>query len=423
MLDIKRIINDRDVVEKNLLKRMPANELDLDSVISSYENFRTILRNYEVKRAQQNAENKKMAKMDKQSEEFQKAVSKMKEISREVKELEASMNNAEQVYLGHLASLPNIPADDIPAGGKEANQVLRQEGKIPKFDFDIQDHLTLGTKLGILDFDRAAKIAGTQFAMHAGDGAMLVWALITYFIKKHVEAGYTPYLPPHLLNRDSAFVAGQLPKFEDDVYWTTDGMCLLPTAETALSNLYRGEILEEKDLPKKFFAYTPCYRRESGAAGTRDRGLMRMHQFHKVEMFQYTKPQESDRALEELMGRAESLVSDLGLAYRVTLLAGEDLAFGMSKTIDIEAWMPYEKKWAEVSSISNARDFQARRGNIRYRTSEGEIEYVHMLNASGLATSRLTVAILETYQQKDGSIRIPEVLQDFMGKSEISPVS
>jgi len=327
------------------------------------------------------------------------------------------------MYLKNLASLPNIPADDIPAGGKEANQVLREEGNIPEFDFDIQDHLTLGTKLGILDFDRAAKIAGTQFAMHAGDGAMLVWALVTYFIKKHVEAGYTPYLPPHLLNRDSAFVAGQLPKFEDDVYWTKDGMCLLPTAETALSNLHRDEILEENDLPKKFFAYTPCYRRESGAAGTRDRGLMRMHQFHKVEMFQYTKPQDSDCALEELVGRAESLVSDLGLAYRVTLLAGEDLSFGMSKTIDVEAWMPYEKKWAEVSSISNARDFQARRGNIRYRTSEGGIDYVHMLNASGLATSRLTVAILETYQQKDGSIRVPEVLQDFMGKSVIIPVS
>lgn len=419
MLDIRRIVDDKAAVEEALLKRMPKEELDLDDVITGYENLRTARQKFEELRAEQNAQNDKMAKLDKRSEEFTNAVEKMRKLSEDVRERESTMGDIEQMLVNKLSALPNLPDDDVPSGGKENNKVLREEGKVPEFDFDIKDHLTLGTELGILDFERASKMAGAQFAMHVGDGTMLIWALVTYFMKQHVKDGYTPYLPPHLLNRTSAFVAGQLPKFEDDVYWTNDDMCLLPTAETALSNLHRDEILDEKSLPEKFFAYTPCYRKESGSYGSRDKGLMRMHQFHKVEMFQYTKPEDSDTAMDELVRKAEELVKSLGLAYRVTLLAAEDMSFGMAKTIDIEAWLPYEKKWAEVSSISNSRDFQARRGNVRYRKSDGSLDHVHMLNASGLATSRLMVALLETYQQADGSVKIPKVLQDFMGKSEI----
>jgi len=420
MVDIRKIVEDTDNVRTLLHKRLKPDELDLDNLIAAYEKYKEALVRYENARADQKRKSEDLSRTKKGSDEFTKAVTGLKVMSESVRKVESEMTELKEEYLKLLDGVPNFPDDDVPAGGREANKVLREVGNVPQFDFEIKDHLTLGTDLGILDFDRAAKIAGTQFAMHVGDGALLVWALVTYFIQKHVKDGYTPYLPPHLLNRESAYVAGQLPKFEEDVYWTADGMCLLPTAETALANLHRDEILEEKDLPRKFFAYTPCYRKESGAAGTRDRGLMRMHQFHKVEMFQYTRPEDSDAALKELVGKAEALVKDLGLAYRVTLLAGEDMSFGMAKTVDIEVWLPFEKKWAEVSSASNARDFQARRGNIRYRKADGSIAYVNMLNASGLATSRLTVAILETYQNTDGSVRVPDVLQTFLGKKVIT---
>jgi seryl-tRNA synthetase len=256
--------------------------------------------------------------------------------------------------------------------------------------------------------------------MYKGDGVKLLWAMITYFMKKHDEDGFIGIIPPHLLNEESAFVAGQLPKFHEDVYWTQDDTCLLPTAETALVNLHRDESLSGDELPKLYYAYTPCYRREAGAYGARDRGLMRLHQFHKVEMFVYSSEEDSDKELEKLVEKAESLVRDLGLKYRVVKLAGKELSFAMAKTIDIEIWLPFDKAWTEVSSISNARDFPSRRGNMRYRTKNRKLEYVHTLNGSGLATPRLMVGILEAYQQEDGSIEVPEVLRDYVGKDVIT---
>jgi seryl-tRNA synthetase len=249
-------------------------------------------------------------------------------------------------------------------------------------------------------------------------GARLEWALINFFIDEHIQAGYEMVIPPNLVVRESAYTAGQLPKFEEDVYWTKEGLCLIPTAETVLTNIYRDEILDEGDLPKKFFAYTPCYRKEAGSYRANEKGLIRMHQFNKVEMYQFTTEDKSEEALEELRERAENLVEKLGLHYKTVKLAAGDCSSTAAKTYDVEVWIPTIEKYYEVSSISNVRDYQARRGNMRYRTQEGEIKYLHTLNASGLATSRLMVAILESYQQKDGSIVIPEVLRKYVGGVE-----
>jgi seryl-tRNA synthetase len=252
--------------------------------------------------------------------------------------------------------------------------------------------------------------------MYKGMGARLEWALINYFIDEHLKDGYEMVIPPHLLVEDSGYTAGQLPKFRDDVYWVQDGNFLLPTAESALANIYRDEVLDESELPKKFFAYTPCYRREAGSYRANERGLIRVHQFNKVEMFQYTTPTQSTDALEELREKAERLVEGLGLHYHTTQLAAADCSAGAAKTYDVEVWLPAIGQYYEVSSISNVREYQSRRGNIRFKPSDGgKPEYVHMLNASGLATSRLMVAVVETYQQEDGSILIPEVLKKYMG--------
>lgn len=420
MLDIKRIVEDRENVKKALLKRMTHDDLDLDSLIKVYDEFKGKLAEFEKKRSEQNKFNEEMAKLEKGSEKFVKMVSALKAISSEVKALDKESAELKEKLDNMLAALPNIPDDEVAAGGKENNKVVREWGDKPEFGFEIKDHLTLGENLGILDFGRASKIGGAQMSMYLGDGARLVWALVKYFMDFHEEDGYTCVIPPHLVNEQSAYTAGQLPKFKDDVYWTQDGQCLVPTAETALSNLHRDETLAEDDLPKKYYSYTPCYRREAGSYGSEERGLKRMHQFHKVEMFQYTTPETSGGAIDELVGRAETLVKGLGLAHRVSLLAADDMSFGMARTYDVEVYLPFEKGWTEVSSISNARDFQARRGNMKYKTKDGEVRIMHTLNASGLATPRVIIALLETYQQKDGTIKVPEVLQEYMGKDTIT---
>jgi seryl-tRNA synthetase len=320
-----------------------------------------------------------------------------------------------------LEVLPNIPDDDVVGGEKENNEVVKEFGKTPTFDFDIKDHVQLGKDLKILDLERATKISGNNFSMYRGLGARLEWALINYFIDYHLEGGYEMIVPPNLVTRDSAYTVGQLPKFEEDVYWTKDGMCLIPTAETVLTNIYRDEILDEEELPKKFFAYTPCYRREAGSYRANEKGLIRMHQFNKVEMYQFTTENQSEESLEELVERAEKLVEGLGLHYRTTKLAAGDCSAVAAKTYDIEVYIPTLEQYYEVSSASNVREYQSRRGNMRYKPSDGgKSKYMHTLNASGLATSRLMVAILETYQQEDGSIQIPEVLRRYIGIDKIT---
>lgn len=421
MLDIKRIIEDRDTVEKALLKRMDREDLDLDTVIALYNKKKEAIRKFEEKRAQQNSFNTKMSQVEKGSDEFQNLLKELKELSVEVKNLEDGVRNIDEELRNKLEDLPNIPDDDVVSGGKEANEVVKMFGEKPQFDFEIKDHVQLGNDLGLFDFERASKIAGTNFSMYKGLGARLEWALLNYFIDEHIKDGYQMIMPPHIAGEDSGYGAGQLPKFKDDVYWLDgENQFLIPTAETVLTNIYRDEILDESDLPAKFFAYTPCYRKEAGTYRANEKGLIRMHQFNKVEMYQFTKDQDSDKALEELVAKAEKLVAGLGLHYRVSKLAAGDCSAAAAKTFDVEVWLPAIGQYYEVSSSSNVRDYQARRANIRYRPKGSDkTAFVHTLNASGLATSRLMVAVVETYQQADGSIVIPEVLRKYMGVDKI----
>lgn len=415
MLDIKRIVDNRDEVEKGLLKRMRKTDFNLDEIIALYDEKKKLQLKFDTGRAEQNKYNERMASVEKKSKEFNNLLVELKKKSDEVKESEEELRNVEEKLKSLIEVLPNIPDTDVVAGGKENNEVIKEVGSKPSFKFPIKDHVVLGTELDMFDFDRASKISGNNFSMYKGLGAQLEWALINYFISEHIKAGYEMIIPPNLVVRESAYTAGQLPKFEEDVYWVQDGLCLIPTAETVLTNIYRNEILTEKDLPRKFFAYTPCYRREAGSYRANEKGLIRMHQFNKVEMFQYTSPENSNSAFDELVSRAEALVSGLGMHYRVVKLAAEDCSAGMAKTFDIEVYIPSMDKYYEVSSVSNARDYQARRGNMRYKRADGKLEYLNTLNGSGLATSRLMVALIETYQNENGSVSIPEALRPFMG--------
>ena len=337
-----------------------------------------------------------------------------------IAELEKRVDELTDKLTSFVEVLPNIPDEDLVAGQKEANQVIKVVGEKPVFDFPIKDHVELGESLGLFDLERAVKISGNNFVMYRGWGARLEWALLNYFINAHLSDGYEMILPPHIVGERSGYTAGQLPKFKDDVYWLKDlDQFLIPTAETALDNLFRDEILNEKDLPKKYFSYTPCYRKEAGSYRANEKGLIRVHQFNKVEMYQYTTQEGSDLAFEELLQKAEKLVANLGLHYRVSKLAAGDCSAPAARTYDVEVWLPAISQYYEVSSISNVRDYQARRGNMRYRKEDGSIEYMHTLNASGLATSRLMVALVETYQQKDDSILIPDVLRKYIGVDKI----
>jgi seryl-tRNA synthetase len=421
MIDVKLIVEKTDFVKSALLKRMKPEELDLESIVILYNQKKEKQAEFEKVRTEQNSFNDKMSQVQKGSEEFKLMLVELKELAAKVKNLEEEARKIDEELTSKVEVLPNLPDDDLLAGEKENNKVVKEFGTQPKFDFEIKDHVELGTKLDILDFERAAKMGGAQMSMYKGDGALLEFALINFFIKEHVTDGYTMIIPPHLLTEQSAYTAGQLPKFKDDVYWVQDGNCLLPTAETALANMYRDEILDEKDLPKKLFAYTPCYRREAGSYRANERGLMRMHQFNKVEMFQYTTDEGSNVAFDELVEKACKLVEKLGLHFRVSKLAAGDCSAGMARTYDIEVFLPFQKTYYEVSSVSNARDYQTRRGNMRYRPSDGsKPRLMHSLNGSGLATSRLMVALMESYQNADGSITVPEVLRAYVGKDRIA---
>lgn len=415
MLDIKRIVEQKEEVQKGLLKRMNPEDINLDEIVSLYEERKKLQTEFDSAKSEQNSFNEKMSKIDKKGDEFKKLLEELKKKSEEVKGIEEKLRNTETELKSKVEVLPNVPDEDVVAGGKEKNEVVKEVGKKPEFSFAIRDHVQLGTDLDIFDFERASKISGNNFSMYKGLGAQLEWALINYFISEHLKAGYEMIIPPNLVVRESAYAAGQLPKFEDDVFWVQDGLCLIPTAETVLTNMYRDEVLNEKDLPKKFFAYTPCYRREAGSYRANEKGLIRMHQFNKVEMYQFVKPEDANQAMDELLDRAEELVVGLGMHYRVVKLAAGDCSAGMAKTYDVEVYIPSIDKYYEVSSISNARDYQARRGNMRYKREDGKLEFLNTLNASGLATSRLMVGLIETYQNEDGSIDIPEVLRPYMG--------
>ena len=421
MLDINRIRENPEKVKEALKKKLW--DADFTELLAWDKRKKELIQFVEGNKAEMNKLSASVPQAKKNGEDVSKIFAKVKQIAAENAESDKELKELEDKIFNFLAELPNIPDDDLLGGGKENNKPIRTFKEKPVFNFPIKDHVELATSLGLVDYDRAAKIAGRGAWIYTNLGARLEWALLNYFISEHLKDGYTFILPPHLLNEDSGFGAGQFPKFREDVFWL-DGVepkrFLLPTAETALVNIHRNEIMDANELPKKYFAYTPCYRREAGSYRTEERGMIRGYQFDKVEMVQYTKPEDSDAAFEELVMKAENLVKGLGLHYQVSKLAAGDISHSMARTYDIEVYLPSMGIYKEVSSASNARDYQARRTMCRYRNPvTKKTEYVHTLNASGLATSRIFPAILEQFQQEDGSVIIPEVLRPWMGGIEV----
>lgn len=420
MLDIKLIRERPDEVRAALLKRGAA--FDFSELLRWDEARRAALVSLEAKRNQRNDVSAKVPALKKAGADVQPVFAEMKALGNEIKALESEVDELDQKAHDFLAGLPNVPDPDVLAGGKEHNEIIGTWGERPSFDFTPKDHVALLTELGMVDYARGTKLGGSGFWVYRGDGARLEWALLNFFVERHLAAGYEFVLPPHLLSQACGYTAGQFPKFVDDVFvleqsGDQERRFLLPTAETALVNLHRDELLSEAELPRKYFAYTPCYRKEAGSYRTEERGTVRGHQFNKVELFQYCRPDDSGRALDEMLEHARSIVRDLGLHHQVSKLAAADVSASMAKTFDIEVWIPSMQQYKEVSSASNARDFQARRGQIRYRPEgQKKTELVHTLNASGLATSRLLPAIVEQFQQADGSVRVPPVLAKWLGK-------
>ncbi len=427
MIDINAIRNDPERIRTALLKRMK--ELDFTDLLSWDEERRRLIKETDSLKAKRNEVSSVIPVKKKNGEDVSDLLKEMKEVSAAVKEMDTKLEEVSARVKTFLDGLPNLPDDDVPAGGKENNEVLSSWGEKPAFSFKPLDHVDLVTSLGLIDYDRGVKIGGNGFWLYKGDGSLLEWAMLNYFIAAHRADGYEFILPPHILTYQCGYTAGQFPKFEDDVFHIKgeDGkfdQFLLPTAETSLINYHRDEILSEDALPLKYFAYTPCYRKEAGSYRSAERGMIRGHQFNKVEMFQFTRPEDSDAAHAELLDKAERLVQGLGLHYRVSKLAAGDCGASMAKTYDIEVWIPSMNGFKEISSISNARDYQARRGNIRFKREETKKnELIHSLNASGLATSRLIPAIVEQFQLEDGSVKIPEALVSFVGKEYLKPAA
>ena len=425
MLDIKRIKEDPNGVKAGL----KAKEVDCDDIVDRIleldKERRSIIAANEARKAEQNKVSKEIPMKKKAGEDVSPIFARMAELKAEIAAGDEKLRSVEAEYRVKMLSLPNLPDPDLKPGGKENNEPLRYYGEPHKFDFTPKHHVDLCTDLGLIDYERGAKLAGTGFWIYKGLGAQLEWALLNYFMECHLKDGYEMVMLPHMLEYKCGETAGQFPKFADEVYKienpTDDRMhFMLPTAETALASIYRDEILSEADLPRKFFAYTPCFRREAGSHRADERGMVRGHQFNKIEMFQYTLPEKSDEAFEELVTKAENLVKGLGFHFRTVKLAAGDCSASMARTYDIEIQIPSMNGYKEVSSVSNARDYQARRGNIRFkRAATGKVEYVHTLNGSGLATSRIFPAMVEQNQRADGSIVVPEVLRKYLGGLEV----
>ncbi len=439
MLDIKRIKENPDAVKAGL----KAKEVDCDAVVDRILELDVAIRGLKTASEGRTAQKNKLAKengklfgqkkgMEKKGEDTTALDAQIEANKAEAVALDAA-NEADTAKLKELSvefktamlSLPNLPDADLLPGGKENNEPLRYIGEKHNFDFEPKHHVDLCQDLGLIDYERGVKLAGSGNWMYTGMGARLEWALLNYFIDTHTADGYDFILPPHMLEYMCGETAGQFPKFADEVFkisnHPTEGgtFYMLPTAEAALASIYRDEILSEADLPKKFFAYTPCFRREAGSHRADERGMVRGHQFNKVEMFQFTTPEGSDAAFDELVTKAENLVAGLGLHFRTVKLAAGDCSASMARTYDIEILIPSMNGYKEVSSVSNARDYQARRGNCRYRRADGKLDFVHTLNGSGLATSRIFPAIVEQNQRADGSIVVPECLRKYLGGIEV----
>lgn len=424
MLDIKYIKENPEEVIARLAKKGKDARAEIEEILKLDGERRALIAGNEAMKAEANKTNKLIPQYKREGKDVAALFAEMKELSAKTKANDEKVKEVEERYTALMLGLPNLPDEDLLPGGKENNQPLRYWGEPRTFDFEPKNHVDLCTDLGLIDYPRGTKLAGSGFWIYRGMGARLEWALLNYFMDTHLADGYEMILPPHMLEYECGLTAGQFPKFADEVYKIenpTDGRVhyMLPTAEAALTSLYRNEILTEADLPKKLFAYTPCFRREAGSYRADERGMVRGHQFNKVEMFQYTLPEASDIAFDELVAKAENLVKGLGFHFRTVKLAAEDCSASMARTYDIEINIPSMHGYKEVSSVSNARDYQARRGMIRVKRANGKVEYVHTLNGSGLATSRILPALVEQNQNADGSVNVPDVLRRYVGTDVI----
>lgn len=423
MLDIKRIRNDFDNVAEKLATRGVAAETltqlkDLDA------KRRQLLTKSEELKAERNLASDKIAQAKRNKEDASEQIAAMQKVSADIKAVDAELAEIDDKLTAIITILPNTPHDSVPVGAdEEENLEVRRWGTPREFDFEPKAHWDLGEDLGILDWERGAKVTGTRFLFYRNLGARLERALYNFMLDEHAKEGYQEMITPYMVNRDSMFGTGQYPKFKEDTFEINDEerpFVLIPTAEVPLTNYYRNEIIDGKELPIKFTAMSPSFRSEAGSAGRDTRGLIRLHQFHKVEMVKFAKPEESYNELEEMTANAENILQKLGLPYRVLALCTGDMGFSAAKTYDLEVWIPAQNTYREISSCSNTEDFQARRAQIRYRDeADGKVKLLHTLNGSGLAVGRTVAAILENYQNEDGSVTIPEVLRPYMGGAEV----
>jgi len=416
MLDIKLIRQNPKEIEKKLKTKDP--EISLTEVLEHDENLRSIIIKEQDLQTERNRVSKEIGIKKQKKESIEDLLKQMQGVKEKIEDLSEKRKKSEQKLIFALSSLPNIPQDDIPVSlDKKENVCIKEKGAKPAFSFKPKNHLELNEKLHLFDFQRSAKIAGSGWPCYKGFGSRLEWALINYMLDVHKRNGFNFILPPLLVKDDIMFSAGQLPKFKDQLYSLKDdefNLYLIPTAEVPLCGLHTDEIFDTQDLPIKYVSYTPCFRREAGAAGKQERGLIRMHQFNKVEMFAYTTQKQSNDVFQEMLSSAEEVLQGLNLHYRNMLLVTGDMSFASSKTIDIEVYLPGQERYYEVSSISNCTDYQARRGKIRCKMKNDKPQLVNTLNGSGVATSRLMVAIIENNQQEDGSIKVPSILHKYL---------
>ncbi|KAA3635054.1 MAG: serine--tRNA ligase [Calditrichaeota bacterium] len=417
MLDMKFIRENPDLVKAGIKKKNDST--DIDQLLNLDESRREVIRTVEELKAKRNQATQDIAQKKKAGEKADDAIAAMRKVGQEISELDNKLRDieAEMEKIAHW--IPNLPHESVPVGGEEDMVIVREWGEIPKPSFKVLPHWEIGEKLGILDLEAATKISGSGFYMLRGLGAKLQRALIGYMLDLHTKDNFEEITAPYIVTEETMFGTGQLPKMEDDMYKTTeDGMYLIPTAEVSITNIYKKDILDYKDLPKYLVGYSPCFRREAGAAGKDTRGMIRVHQFDKVEMVKIVDPEKSYDELESLVAQAEKVLQGLKIPYRVGTLASGDLSFAAAKCYDIELWAAGVEKYLEISSVSNFESFQARRMNCRYRDAEKKVNFPHTLNGSGVALARLIPAILENYQNEDGTVSIPEVLRPYMGGIE-----
>mgnify|MGYP000371849481 CR=1 FL=1 len=415
MIDINLIRNNKDWLENKLALR--GQKYDLSKIVSLDQQRRQLQQQVDNLRNRRKILSEEIGRLKKESKPFEIYIKEIDEIKIQLQNLEEKLSQITSQLNYELLLIPNIPDEDVPVGFSEKdNKVIYQSNEIPQYDFEVSPHWEIGKNLDILDFDTPAKISGSRFAMLKSLGSKLERALINFMLDEHIKNGYQEVWLPYLVSKESIIGTGQLPKFEEELYkCDLDELYLIPTAEVTLVNIHKDEFIAEEDLPKKYVSYSACFRREAGSYGKDVKGLIRNHQFNKIELVKFVKPEDSNKELESLVQDAARILQKLGLTYRIVLLCTADLGFTSAKTYDLEVWMPGEKRWREISSCSNCKDFQARRLNIKVKYKDGKKEFVHTLNGSGLAVGRTFACILETYQQKDGTIKIPDVLVPYIG--------